>query len=102
MFIVADFADGGATIDMHFAHFAGLQAQAGIHPSRAANCADAPALRAICPPLRLQFDVVHRAADRYMPYGMALPALIGASEPERISSRPSRLGRQNVAALTVL
>src|SRR5271154_2310321 len=31
VFIIADFADGGAAIHMYFAHFAGLQAQAGVY-----------------------------------------------------------------------
>ena len=50
--VVADFADGGAAVDRHLAHFAGAKAQRGVAAVRGRSAATpAPAARASCAPL---------------------------------------------------
>src|SRR5882724_3117767 len=104
MFVVADLADSGAAIDMHLAHFARLQAQAGIHAFACGElCGRTGAARHLSALADLQFDVVHRAADRYMPqrHGVAgLDRRVGTGA--NLIAGLHALGRQDVAALAVL
>src|ERR1700736_2350031 len=66
--VVAHLADGGAAIDVNLAHFARLQAHAGIHAfargelSRAAGTA-----RQLAALADFQLDVVYGAAHRNVP-----------------------------------
>ena len=56
-------------------------------PSRAVYCAELPALRASWPPLPGFSSTLWTVEPTGMwRSGIALPGLIGASEPERISS----------------
>ena len=81
---VADFADGGAAVDVHLADLARAQAQLRVRAfARQQRAPSAPAERAICAPLpgsiSTQWIVVPTGMLRS---GSVLPALIGASEPD--------------------
>src|SRR5271154_1690243 len=104
VFIVADFADGRAAVDMYLAHFAGLQAQTGIHAfARGELCRGAGAARHLAALADFQFDVMYRAADRNVPQRHRVAGLdrrirAGAD----LIAGLHALRRQNVAALAVL
>src|SRR5271170_3966886 len=104
VFVVADLADRGAAIDMHLAHFARLQSQAGIHAFASRELRRSAGAARHLPALAdLQFDVVHRAADRNVPQRHRVAGLdrrirAGAD----LIAGLHALRRQNVAALAVL
>src|SRR5580700_5591833 len=104
VFIVADFADGCATVDMHLAHFTGLQPQTGVHAfARGELSGRAGAARHLAAFADLQFDVVYRAADRNVAQRHRIAGLyrrVGAGAD--LIARLHALRRQNVAALAVL
>src|ERR1700722_14643484 len=102
--VIAHLADRGAAIDMHFAHLAGLQAQAGIHAfARRELRGSAGAARHLAALADFQFDVVYRAADRNMAQRHRVARLdrrIGAGAD--FIAGLDALRRENVAALAVL
>ena len=104
VFVVADFADRGAAVDVHLAHLGRAQAD------RARTCLRAPraareragAARDLAALAGLQLDVVDLVPIGMLRSCSALPGLIGESAPEtaRVARRHA-LGGDDVAALAV-
>src|ERR1700722_12168034 len=101
--IVADFADGGAAIDVDLANLPRLQAHARIQPfarrelrGAAGRAGELAALA------HFHLDVVHRAADRNVPQRQRVARLDGGIGARAdLIARLDALGREDVAALAV-
>src|SRR3984957_13158573 len=102
--IVANLADGGPAVDVHFAHLARLQAQAGIHAfARRELRGSTGAARHLAALAHFQFDVVNRTSHRNVPqrHGIArFDRRIGPG-PDLIAGLHA-FGSENIAALAIL
>src|SRR5882672_5981213 len=101
--VVADFADRGATVDVHLANLARLEANRRVDAlARRVLRGAAGAARELAALARLELDVVDRRADRNVAQRHGVPGL-----DRRVRARTQFLAhlyafrRQDVAALAV-
>src|SRR5580658_7946120 len=76
VFVIADFAQGRAAVDVHLAALTGLQTQEGVQPFAGSELhGGAGAAGQLAALAGLQFHVVHRRTDGKMPQGHRIARL---------------------------
>ena len=103
MLFIADFADGGAALDVHLAHFAGAQAQLGVtalaREELHRGAGRARDLRAFA---GQHLDAMHGGADRNIAQRQGIARLDRRFRTRHeLHAHRDALGRDDVAALAV-
>src|SRR6266852_5107819 len=101
--LVADFADGGAAVDVHLTDLARTQPQLRVAAlSRKQLNRGARSARKLCAPAGLHLDAVNRGADRDVPQRQGIPRFDRRLRPRHeLRAGSHTLGRNDVAALAV-
>src|SRR3989441_7704440 len=101
--LVANFADGGAAVDVHLTNLARTQPHLRVAAlSRKQLDRGARSARELCAPAWLHLDAVNRRADRDIPQRQGIPRFDRRLYPgHELRAGSHTLGRDDVAALAV-